>query len=76
MSQSQYLSMQIELTRTSSAPPDSELPQKFARYSPDFKGPISAEESVKSVMSVVGRSSVANGDGGKFLSHFGNKQWI
>ncbi|KAK4060850.1 transcriptional regulator family: Fungal Specific TF [Trichoderma aggressivum f. europaeum] len=49
---------------------------KFAAYAPHFKGPISPEESVRHVLSVIDKSSVAGGNGGSFVSHFGNKQWI
>ena len=49
---------------------------KFAAYAPHFKGPISAEESVKAVMGVVEKASVEGGDGGDFISHLGNKQWL
>ena len=36
------------------------MSQKFMDYSPDFKGAITPEESVKAVLSVVESSSVAN----------------
>jgi hypothetical protein len=49
---------------------------KFVAYSPDFTGPATPEESVKAVLAVVEKASLANGDGGAFLSHFGNKQWL
>jgi hypothetical protein len=49
---------------------------KFAKYKPDFKGPIQPEESVTAVLSVIDKASLANGDGGAFVSHFGNKQWL
>ncbi|KAI0410822.1 NAD(P)-binding protein [Xylaria grammica] len=49
---------------------------KFGEYAPGFKGPITPAESVKAVLSVVENASVAKGDGGQFLSHFGNKQWL
>ena len=49
---------------------------KFAAYAPHFKGPITAEESVKAMMVVVERASVKGGDGGAFISHLGNKQWL
>ncbi|OAG16231.1 NAD(P)-binding protein [Alternaria alternata] len=53
------------------------MSQKFMDYSPDFKGAITPEESVKAVLSVVESSSVANGDGGAFLSHLGKgEKWI
>jgi hypothetical protein len=50
--------------------------QKFQKYSPTFKGPNTPQDAIKAVLSVVESCSVENGDGGAFLSHFGNKQWI
>ncbi|KAF8215029.1 hypothetical protein K438DRAFT_1561737 [Mycena galopus ATCC 62051] len=41
---------------------------------PDFKGPISAEESVKAQLEVFNRWTVEQT--GAFVSHHGNKQWI
>lgn len=53
------------------------MSQKFVAYAPDFKGPITPEESVKAVLSVVEASSVANGDGGAFYSHLGKgEKWL
>jgi hypothetical protein len=49
---------------------------KLSQFAPDFKGPISPEESVKAVRSVWEKASVENGDGGAFVSHLGNKQWV
>lgn len=49
---------------------------KFQQYAPHFKGPITAEESVKKVISVYEKASLANGDGGSFVSHLGTKQWL
>ena len=49
---------------------------KFSKYAPDWKGPVTPTESIKAVLSVVEKSSVENGDGGAFLSHLGNKQWL
>jgi len=64
------------LTDHRPAPPDSTLPAKFAKYAPHFRGPITPEESVKAVMNVVANASIEKGDGGAFVSHFGNKQWL
>ncbi|KAI3393786.1 hypothetical protein diail_3607 [Diaporthe ilicicola] len=50
--------------------------EKFKKYSPTFKGPDNPPESIKAVMSVVENSSIENGAGGAYLSHFGNKRWI
>ncbi|XXG99622.1 hypothetical protein Hte_005963 [Hypoxylon texense] len=49
---------------------------KFAEYAPNFKGPDTPEASTQAVRSVWEKASVENGDGGAFLSHFGNKQWL
>jgi NAD(P)-dependent dehydrogenase (short-subunit alcohol dehydrogenase family) len=49
---------------------------KFMKYAPHFTGPIKPEESVKAMMDVIGKASLANGDAGAFVSHFGNKQWL
>ncbi|KAI1337960.1 putative short chain dehydrogenase [Xylariaceae sp. FL0016] len=49
---------------------------KLETYAPDFKGPISTEESVQKIRSVWEKASIENGDGGSFVSHFGNKQWV
>lgn len=62
-------------------PPDPNAPpnpmiEKFLAYAPHFRGPITPEESVKRMMEVVESKSVENGDGGAFVSHFGNKQWL
>jgi NAD(P)-dependent dehydrogenase (short-subunit alcohol dehydrogenase family) len=52
------------------------LQGKFANYAPHFKGPITPEESVKAILSVIDKSSIENGDGGAFISHLGSKQWL
>ena len=57
-------------------PPGSELPMKFASYAPNFKGPITPEESVKAMLDVIEKANVNNGFGGAYVSHFGNKQWL
>ncbi|OTA96539.1 hypothetical protein M434DRAFT_8737 [Hypoxylon sp. CO27-5] len=50
--------------------------RKFGEYAPHFKGPIMPEESVKCIVNVINNASVERGDGGLFVSHFGNRQWI
>ncbi|KAL1864862.1 hypothetical protein Daus18300_007429 [Diaporthe australafricana] len=50
--------------------------EKFARYSPTFKGPDTPPDSIKAVLSVVENSSIESGAGGAYLSHFGTKRWI
>ncbi|KAJ2980345.1 hypothetical protein NUW58_g6968 [Xylaria curta] len=49
---------------------------KFQQYQPNFKGPVAPEQAVKDVISVWENASLENGDGGAFLSHLGNKQWL
>ncbi|KAF5000920.1 hypothetical protein FGRMN_1377 [Fusarium graminum] len=48
----------------------------FQVYAPGFAGPISPEESVKAVTSVIEQASIEAGNGGSFVSHLGNKQWL
>ncbi|KAI0836890.1 NAD(P)-binding protein [Hypoxylon sp. FL0890] len=50
--------------------------RKFGEYAPHFKGPITPEESVKCVINVINNASIEHGDGGSFVSHFGNRQWL
>ncbi|RDW73580.1 hypothetical protein BP6252_07487 [Coleophoma cylindrospora] len=52
------------------------LATKFRKYAPHFQGPMTPEASVKHVISVYEKASVANGDGGSFVSHLGTKQWL
>ncbi|KAF7595990.1 hypothetical protein BBP40_004136 [Aspergillus hancockii] len=49
---------------------------KFAEYAPHFRRPLTPRESVTAVLSVSNKASIANGDGGAFISHLGNKQWL
>ena len=49
---------------------------KFAAYAPDFKGPITSEDSVSLMLKLFERSSIVNGNGGTFVSHLGTKQWL
>ncbi|GAW17413.1 hypothetical protein ANO14919_068700 [Xylariales sp. No.14919] len=49
---------------------------KLKIYAPDFKGPISTVESVQHIRSVMEKASIENGDGGAYVSHLGNKQWV
>ena len=52
------------------------LVRKFVEYAPHFKRPLTPEESVTAVLSAMNKASIANGDGGAFISHLGNKQWL
>ena len=47
----------------------------FKKYKPDFAGQISPHESVERVLGLVEKATVQE-FGGKFISHFGNKQWL
>jgi NAD(P)-dependent dehydrogenase (short-subunit alcohol dehydrogenase family) len=47
----------------------------FQEYAPDFKGPISPEQSVEMCLKVIEGATVES-YGGAFVSHFGNKQWL
>lgn len=47
----------------------------FISYAPNMKKNTS-EEAVDAVWSVAENSSLEKGDGGSFLSHKGNKQWL
>ncbi|KAL2760350.1 hypothetical protein ACRALDRAFT_1067078 [Sodiomyces alcalophilus JCM 7366] len=49
---------------------------KFLEYAPHFKGPDTPEQSAQSVKSVWENASIEKGNGGDFLSHYGNKQWL
>ncbi|KAI0425527.1 putative short chain dehydrogenase [Xylaria sp. FL1042] len=49
---------------------------KLQTYAPHFKGPMSTEESIRHVRSVWEKASIENGDGGSYVSHLGNKQWV
>jgi hypothetical protein len=46
----------------------------FAKLYPDFKGPISVEESVEKQLEVIHGLTLAQS--GQFLSHHGNKNWL
>ena len=48
----------------------------FQEYAPDFTGPISPKQSVEMVTRVIEEKSVERGDGGAFVSHKGNRQWL
>ena len=49
---------------------------KFAAYAPHFKGPMTPQESVSTLLKLFEKSSIGNGDGGAFISHLGTRQWI
>ena len=49
---------------------------KFQSYAPHFTGQTTPDLAIKDVLSVIDNASVSSGDGGAFVSHFGNKQWL
>jgi hypothetical protein len=49
---------------------------KFLAYAPHYTGQSLPVDSVRDVLSVVEKSSLENGNGGTYVSHFGNKQWL
>ncbi|OGE54077.1 hypothetical protein PENARI_c006G05265 [Penicillium arizonense] len=69
-----------ERNKVEAAPEDVDkaniLVGKFVEYAPHFQRPLTPEESVTAVLSVMNKASIANGDGGAFISHLGNKQWL
>lgn len=48
---------------------------KFGKYAPHFAGPISVQESVDAVLSILKRATIEE-FGGKAVSHLGNRQWL
>ena len=49
---------------------------KFAAYAPHFKAPDTPQESVNTMLKLFEKSSIKNSNGGTFVSHLGNKQWL
>lgn len=45
-------------------------------YAPDWKGPITPEESVRDIQSTFERITIEDGFGGAFISHRGDKKWV
>ena len=52
------------------------LGKKFVNYAPNFTGPVAPHESLRDVLALIEKASIEAGDGGSFVSHFGNKQWM
>ncbi|KAJ7665112.1 hypothetical protein DFH06DRAFT_1186668 [Mycena polygramma] len=50
------------------------LAKSIGKIAPDFKGPISPEESVKMQLEVLNRWTIEQT--GAFVSHYGTKQWL
>lgn len=49
---------------------------KFAAYAPHFTAAMTTQDSVSQMLKLFDRSSIANGNGGTFVSHLGTKQWL
>lgn len=49
---------------------------KFAAYAPHFTAPTTPQESVEDMLRLLEKSSIEKGNGGTFVSQFGNKQWL
>jgi len=49
--------------------------EKFLELDPTFNGPITSQASVEMMMQVIGRATVEK-DGGSFVSHHGDKNWL
>ncbi|KAI0419651.1 NAD(P)-binding protein [Xylaria grammica] len=49
---------------------------QFKTYAPHFEGPVATERAIKDLISVWERASIERGDGGDFVSHWGNKRWL
>ncbi|KAF8204506.1 hypothetical protein K438DRAFT_1820020 [Mycena galopus ATCC 62051] len=80
-----FLAMSPGIVDTSGTRNMSELPagaleefkmmvKSVAKVAPDFKGPITPEQSVKMQLEVLNRWPVE--ESGAFVSHSGNKQWM
>ncbi|CAP68181.1 uncharacterized protein PODANS_7_4950, partial [Podospora anserina S mat+] len=48
----------------------------FKEYSPGYERPKAPEVSVRMMRDVIEASSLEKGDGGAFVSHYGNQQWV
>ena len=53
-----------------------DMASKFAAYAQHATAPITTQESVSLMLNLFERSSIEKGNGGAFVSHFGNKQWL
>ncbi|OBZ72809.1 putative oxidoreductase C24B10.20 [Grifola frondosa] len=77
-----FLAVSPGLVNTKQSPPTPEELELFKGMVADFKkaapewdgNPISPEQSVRLMLGVVDRATVA--DTGAFVSHFGNKRWL
>jgi len=76
-----FLSVSPGMVNTATKAPTPEMMELFdnmiagfKKAVPTFEGPITPEESVKLMLSLIGKSSVK--DTGIFISHKGNKEWL
>ncbi|KAL9063503.1 MAG: hypothetical protein Q9161_009432 [Pseudevernia consocians] len=53
-----------------------DMASKFAAYAPHFTAASTPQESVNTMLKLFEKSSIKNGNGGTFVSHLGNKQWL
>lgn len=49
--------------------------QKFNQLDPSFAGPMKSQVSVEMMMKVIEGATVEK-DGGSFISHHGDKNWL
>lgn len=49
--------------------------QKFLKYQPNFTGMSKPEDSASDVLKVIEGATMEK-NGGRMVSHFGNKQWL
>ena len=49
--------------------------EKFVKYAPHFKGPITPEESVKLMRETIINATVEK-NGGDYISQHGDKMWL
>ncbi|KAK2063129.1 short chain dehydrogenase [Colletotrichum caudatum] len=71
----------VEVGRYADATPEqlkgfAAFTDKLPAYAPNFKGPLTPEESVRLVTSVFEKASIEGGYAGAFVSQYGNKHWI
>jgi NAD(P)-dependent dehydrogenase (short-subunit alcohol dehydrogenase family) len=53
-----------------------DLTAKYKVYAPHYERPATPGEAIPAVIRVWENASIEKGDGGAFLSHLGNKQWL
>ncbi|KAH7302815.1 hypothetical protein B0I35DRAFT_485630 [Stachybotrys elegans] len=53
-----------------------DLAKKFMAFAPDFRGPSTPDVACKAVVNVWESCSIEKGNGGAFLSHHGDKNWL